>query len=133
MKLFETKYSVISFEKDSGLIKLFWSDKSATMRDEDFKETSQVFAEEAERHKATGLLVDVKNFKFPRATAPNLSEWRTRKIIPMYNNAGVRKFAFVHGEGFTEPDFSGQPVKGQNFITRHLGSEKEARDWLLGP
>ena len=50
MKLFETKYSVISFEKDSGLIKLFWSDKSATMRDEDFKETSQVFAEEAERH-----------------------------------------------------------------------------------
>ncbi len=133
MKLFENDFSVISLEKGSGLIKLFWSEKTANMRDEDFKEASEVLAEEAERHHVRGLLVDVKNFKFPRATAPELTAWRVSTIVPKYNQAGVKKFAFVHGEGFVEPDFSGKPHEGENFITRHVGAETEARKWLLSP
>jgi hypothetical protein len=133
MILYQSKYSVISLDEKLGLIKLLWSDDTLDMKDDDFKETSEVFAEEAEKRNARRLLVDVKNFKFPRATEPTLAEWRIRTIIPKYNNAGVRKFAFVHGDGFKEPDFSGRPVDGQNFITRHLGSEQEAKAWLLMP
>ena len=131
MTLYQGEFSTISYDGESGILTLVWSENTANMKAEDFQAVSSAFAEQAEKHNAQKLLVEVTNFRFPAAMGPELTAWRAETIVPKYHKAGVKRFAFVHGKDFKEPPTSGQPIEGENFITRHLGDEAEARAWLL--
>jgi len=85
------------------------------------------FAEQSIKQNSQRLLVDVREFGHTFGAA--LGEWRLEKIIPKYHQAGVDKFAFVHGPDFPEPP-DGKKEEGENFISRHFASEAGAKAWL---
>ena len=129
-KLFEDRFMIISFEDKAKVLKLKWSQNTDMMNDQDFKDALVVFAGFVEPYKAKNLLVDVQKFKFMKAMEPDLTDWRVKNISPRYNKAGVKKFAFIHGEGFPGSDSNGEKFEGEEFLTNHLGSEERAREWL---
>jgi hypothetical protein len=53
----------------------------------------QRFAELAGKHATPCLLVDVT--KFRHSPGESVAAWREAVIIPAYNAAGVKKFAFL--------------------------------------
>src|SRR5260370_41648699 len=58
--------------------------------------------------------------------------WRDANIIPRYNAAGVRKFAFHMPEGMP---MIGQPPENEvpgRFPTGYFGKRQEALAWLVG-
>jgi len=74
-------------------------------------------------------MVDVENFKFGEAMGPELMKWRLEKIVPRYNKAGLKKFAFVHGSGFPEKPGEGEKTAAEDFLTKHFASEEHATEW----
>ena len=127
MQLSQGKFSTISYDEESKILTLVWSENTANMEDFDFQNVNLAFAEYAEEYKAQRLVVHVE--KFGHTFSTDLDEWRAQTIVPKYHNAGVKKFAFVHGEGFDEPD-SGAANEGENFVTRHFATLENAQAWL---
>lgn len=119
----------IFHEPDAGLVILVWSADTAHMADTDFKAGLTKTAEYTEQYKPHGLLVNVENFKFGAAMGPDLSKWRIETIVPRYNKAGLKKFAFVHGSGFPEKSGDGEKTAAEQFLTKHFASEERAREW----
>jgi hypothetical protein len=104
-------------------IVLRWTPATATMTDDDFKDALEAFADLAEGRRASNLLVDVCSFRHEMGEA--LGVWRGETIIPRYNRAGIRKFAYVV-PGAGGP--SGGP--GEDFETRAFDSEDAALAWF---
>ncbi len=129
-KLYEDKFMIISFEDEAKILNLKWSPNTDMMNDQDFKDALVVFAGFVEAYEAKCLRVDVQEFKFMKAMEPELSDWRVQNISTRYNKAGVRKFAFVHGEGFSGPDSDGEKFESEEFSTNHFGAEAKATEWL---
>lgn len=129
MLLLEDEYSKIFFDSKTKIIKLQWLETTGNMTDDDFKDVSTKFAESAEKHSANGLLVEVINFKHKMQS--DIGPWRKKTLIPKYHNSGAPKFAFIHSENFQAPPTNGQPIEGENFITKHFASEEEATSWIL--
>ena len=129
-KLYEDKFMIISFEDEAKILSLKWSPNTDLMNDRDFKDGLVVFAGFVEPYGANYLLVDVQEFKFMKAMEPELTDWRVKNISTKYNKAGVKKFAFVHGEGFPGTDSEGEKFEGEEFSTNHFGAEEKAMEWL---
>lgn len=126
MEIHRNDFLVMSHEPESKLILLRWLERTAEMTDENFKDALDRFAGFAEQYSAKSLMVDVA--KFRHSPSVEVGKWRDATIIPRYNKAGIRKFAFVTGkEGAAPP---GPPKAGEAFVTRFFGSETEAKRWL---
>lgn len=100
------------------------------MTADDFKQGLTKTADYVEQHKATGLLVDVEKFQFGAAMGPELTKWRSETIVPRYNKAGLKKFAFVHGKAFPEKGGDGDRNPGDEFFTKHFALEDTAMKWV---
>lgn len=130
MEVYRNEFLSMSHEVAEGIVLLRWTERTAGMTDEDFKAALERFAAYAEQFGAKGLMVDVARFR--HSPSAEVGQWRDTTIIPRYNKAGVKKFAFVTGkEGPVPPP--GPPRAGEVFVTRFFGSEGEARRWLENP
>lgn len=127
MEIHRNDFLVMSHEPESKLILLRWLERTAEMTDENFKDALDRFAGFAEQYGAKSLMVDVA--KFRHSPSAEVGKWRDATIIPRYNKAGIRKFAFVTGKQGAPPP-PGPPRAGEAFVTRFFGSETEARRWL---
>jgi hypothetical protein len=116
-------YWQLTHRPAEAAIVLRWTPATATMTDDDFKDALEAFADLAEGRRASNLLVDVCNFRHEMGEA--LGVWRGEAIIPRYNRAGIRKFAYVV-PGAGGP--SGGP--GEDFETRAFDSEDAALAWF---
>ncbi len=125
------EWGAILHYEDRGLLELRWFATTAGMGDDGFRETLELFAGEAERFRPANLLVD--SMEFRHRMGEGVNEWRDANIIPRYNAAGVRKFAFVVPEGVPGTvESSGEPaVDGPaNFPTGWFSSRDRADRWL---
>jgi hypothetical protein len=91
------QYGVIRHHPENGILELEWLEASANMTDDDFKRSMQRYAELAGEHPTPYLLVDVT--KFRHSMGESVGAWRDEHIIPAYNAAGVKKFAFLFPAG----------------------------------
>ena len=104
-------------------ILLRWTPATAAMTDADFKDALEAFADLAEGRRARNLLVDVCNFRHEMGEA--LGVWRREAIVPRYNRAGIRKFAYV------VPGAGGPSSgPGEDFETRAFDNEDAALAWF---
>jgi hypothetical protein len=130
MEIHRNEFLIMSHEPDLGVVSLVWSESTAHMKDEDFREALERFAGYAEQYGAKGLMVNVARFR--HSPSAEVGQWRDCTIIPRYNKAGVKKFAFVTGkEGPAPPPRP--PKTGEEFATGFFGSEVQARGWLQTP
>ena len=131
MELFRNDYFSITHDASAAALKIAWTEKTAEMGVEDFKDALRRLAGHAEEHGAHRLLVDVTRFRF--AVGPEIGPWRGHEITPRYNAAGVAKFAYVFPEGADLPPSSAEAPEaysGEDFATRFFHSEDSARAWF---
>lgn len=115
----------MTYHKPQRLVRLTWLAGTAGMTDQDFKETLETFAESALQHKARGLLIDVREFK--HRPSPEIAAWRDEVVVPKYNQAGVKKIAWVWPGNAP----SNQPAsEKEKFENRHFATEAEALAWV---
>ena len=131
MNYYKDAFANINFDENNGILTLLWLKETSNMQASDFQRVLEKFADLSLEHKISKLMVNVEKFGFSDAMGPELAKWRANTIVPKYNQAGVQKFAFVHGANFEEPEGSGKPIEGEIFTTRNFGAESIAIGWLI--
>jgi hypothetical protein len=112
-------------------LELTWLPSTSEMSDEAFKQTLELFAAEGERVKPSYMIIDAT--KFRHELGDGVLEWRDREIVPRYNSAAVKKFAFLWPEGTPGTVESGgtpKPDGPANFPTGWFTGRERAYQWL---
>lgn len=126
MELERDDFGAVSHDQERGLIELEWFESTASMGDDDFKRGIERLARLAEEYRAPNVLIDVT--RFAHRPSPDFGPWRDEQIIPRYNGAGIRKFAFLvpAGAGTSEPAAEGPAT----FPTGYFDSREDVYEWF---
>lgn len=114
-------------------LELSWLSSTSDMSDDGFKETLALLAAEGERVKPACMIIDATEFR--HKLGDGVLEWRDREIVPRYNAAGVKKFAFLWPEGTPGTFESGgtpAPEGPAKFPTGWFTGRDRAYQWLMG-
>ena len=129
--LYRDRFAEYFRDSARGAIVQCWSDETTSMSEPQFRVGVERLAELIEREHLQNVLVDVIVMGY--TPAADFEQWRQAHIIPRYNAAGVRKFAFVLPEGATGTVERGAvpAVEGKAaFPTGYFGSHERAFAWL---
>jgi len=122
---------IIWYDEWSSL-ELRWLASTARAADPELRSTMETFAREAADRKPKTLIVD--NTEFHGAFGDGMMEWRRDHIIPLYNQSGAAKFAFIVGEQYPRPTAESgatpAPEGGAKFPTGWFKSREAAYRWL---
>jgi hypothetical protein len=113
-------------------LELTWLPATSGMSDDGFKETLDLFAAEGERAKPPYMLIDAT--EFDHELGEGVLAWRDHEIIPRYNAAGVKKFAFLWPDGTPGTVESGGSPRAEgsaNFPTGWFTGRERAYQWLM--
>ncbi len=125
---YEDRWGEIIDRQEAGYIEIRWYDTTEDMTGDQFNQWLTVFAGHVEERKRAGALVDSVQFRMPLDRMD--TGWRDRNIIPRYNSAGVRKFAFLMPAGM--PLIGKEPARegSARFPTGYFGARAKAAKWL---
>jgi hypothetical protein len=127
-QLYEDRWGEVIDRPHAGYVEIRWYDSTQSMTRSDFEVWLTMFAGQVELVRRPGVLVDSTRFLMD----PGLmnAEWRDTNIVPRYNAAGVRKFAFHMPEGMP---MNGTPpaVEGPaNYPTGYFARRHDAVAWI---
>jgi hypothetical protein len=128
--VYEDRWGEIVDRPASGFVEIRWYDTTRAMAKADFEQWLATFAGCVERARRPAVLVDGTRFLMDPANSD--CAWRDANIVPRYNAAGVRRFAFHFPDGM--PLIGAPPaVEGPAaYPTGYFGSRQDALDWLAG-
>lgn len=109
-------------------VEIRWFDATADFDSDGFNDWLASFAGIVEERTRPGVLVDGLAFLMDPANMDG--EWRDANIIPRYNAAGVRKFAFLMPAGMPAIGSEPAPEGPGEFPTGYFGRRAEAIAWL---
>jgi hypothetical protein len=129
------RYGVVVSHRDPDHLELRWLPATASMTDEDWMTGLMVLAAEAEALGTAAILVDAVEFRHDFGDRDASMAWRDQHVIPRYNRAGVKRFAFVMPPGFpgptaeagAEPRIDGPAAQ---FPTQWFADRANALAWL---
>jgi hypothetical protein len=124
MKMTKPMYT-ITWQKAEKLLRLTWLEGTEGMTDEDFRQTLDVFADGAIHHGATGLLIDVRQFK--HRPSKEILAWRDNVTVAKYNKAGAKRQAWIWPGDVSSMKPSSE---GRRYEERYFSTEAEALAWL---
>ena len=113
---------------DDKCTEIRWFDTTSDMSGKDFNRFLEVYAAIVEEAGLPGGLVDAVQFKMD--TALMSMGWRDANIIPRYNAAGLRKFAFVMPAGMPAIGAPPQLEGPADFPTAYFGTRRDALNWI---
>jgi hypothetical protein len=126
------RWGVILDHERWRTLELSWLSSTSDMNDDGFKETLELFAAEGERARPGYMIIDATEFH--HELGDGVLQWRDHEIIPRYNAAGVKKFAFLWPEGMPGTVESGgnpAPEGPADFPTGWFTSRDRAYKWLM--
>jgi hypothetical protein len=129
VELLRDDHTVYYRDPDHRAVELRWS--PSTISEEGFRAGITRLAELLEQERVPNVLIDVTYFS--HTSAPDFEEWRQAKIIPRYNAAGVKKFAFLMPPGVTQIVENGTlpaPEGIAKFPTGYFGSRERVFSWF---
>jgi hypothetical protein len=128
----EDEWGQIVFHDEWNSLELKWHASTGGATDADLQATMERFAQEAVDRRPRTLIVDTT--EFDHRWGEGMMEWRGKTIIPLYNQAGVAKLAFIAGEGFpgqtVETGAAPAPEGPASFPTGWFKSRDAAYQWL---
>jgi hypothetical protein len=130
-ELYADEFGVITLIPEEGVLELEWLEGSANMTDEDFMRSMERYANLAEERRPANLLVDVT--KFRHTPGESVGPWRDEHVIPRYNAAGVRKFAFLFPPGVPGTVESGKDPEREppgEFPTGYFEDRRHILEWF---
>ena len=126
--MYEDRWGAIIDYKSDDRIEIRWFDTTSAMTADEFKRWLSEFAGHEERLRRSRSLTDATSFLMDRA---NLDDaWRDANIVPRYNAAGVKKFAFHFPEGVPMIGQPPAPEGSAKFPTGYFGRREDALAWL---
>lgn len=126
--VYEDKWGEIVDRPDARFVEIRWYDTTRAMTKADFELWLTTFAGWVERLHRPGVLVDGTSFLMDPANSDG--PWRDANIVPRYNAARVKKFAFHFPE---EVPVVGQPPAIEPpaaYPTGYFASRQDALKWL---
>jgi catechol 2,3-dioxygenase-like lactoylglutathione lyase family enzyme len=129
IELFRHPLYTFTYDSQRKVIEFVWTAKTEQMQMHDYQEALQNFAGFAFDNPTTGLLVDVREFRY-RPSA-ELGNWRDEVISPRYVKAGVKKFAYVAHEGMLQTMKGAMHGRERGFEEEYFSSRSAALDWLV--
>jgi len=126
--VYEDRWGAIIDHADAGYVEIRWYDTTGVMSVDEFQQWLTVFAGQVERLHRPGVLVDATQFLLDPAKMSD--EWRDANIIPRYNAAGVKKFAFHMPEGVLAVGTLPVTQGPATFPTAYFARRQDALDWL---
>lgn len=90
-------WGTITYHPQWNTLELKWGQGTRAMSDDGFKETLQLLADHGLKVRPKIMIIDATEF-FHRLGEGTLA-WRDEHIVPLYNDAGVQKFAFLASPG----------------------------------
>jgi hypothetical protein len=127
MQLFHDRFGVLSYDDAKDILELRWLAETVAMTDDDFMRWLERFAAAAEEHHAPFLLLDTRAFQ--HHAGADVWPWRDEHIIPRYNQAGVKKFAFLLPRG-AAPKTEPMPEGPARFPTGYFDSREQIDRWF---
>jgi hypothetical protein len=113
-------------------LELRWFPSTADATDADMKTAMKNFAHEAVNRRPRTLIVDTTEFR--HAWGEGMMEWRDSEIVPLYNQAGVTKFAFIANPNYPGPTVEDgakpAPEGPASFPTGWFKTREAAYQWL---
>jgi hypothetical protein len=126
------RWGQIIFYDEWNSLELKWLPSTAEAADTDLKTTMEVFAREGVDRRPHTLIVDTTEFR--HAWGDGMMQWRDAEIIPLYNQAGVAKFAFIANPNYPGPTVEAgatpAPEGPANFPTGWFKTREAAYQWL---
>lgn len=116
---------------DDDFVEIRWYDTTKAMTAEKFNDWLDAFAGEVERAGRAGVLVDAVQFRMDMSVMD--MAYRDANIIPRYNAAGVKTFAFLMPAGMPAVGSPPAPEGPADFPTAYFDSRPDALGWLAGP
>jgi hypothetical protein len=126
--VYEDRFGAVIDHADAGYVEVRWYDTTGAMSAAQFQDWLAGFAGEVERRRRAGVLVDGTSFLMDPGNMDE--EWRDEHIVPHYNAAGVRKFAFHMPDGMPAIGAPPAPEGPATFPTAYFGRRQDALDWL---
>ena len=127
----EDSLGKITYDDENSLLALEWLEATKDMIAPHFQGILYLLAGYALQMKSKTIFVDSRKFLF-HPSSELVGPWRTKNISPLYNEAGVKKFAFLYPPGSPIPPTYGQNMPDEKFPTGFFTSESELRKWLSG-
>ena len=115
---------------DDGCVEIRWFDTTAGMDGDDFNAFLATYAGEVEKCGRPGGLIDAVQFRMDMSKMN--PGWRDEHIIPRYNAAGLKRFAFIMPAGMPAIGAPPAPEGPAEFPTGYFGSRADALAWLKG-
>ena len=128
----KNEWGVVLNHEQWRTLELKWLPSTREMNDDGFKETLELFAAEGEQAKPDYMIIDATEFE--HELGDGVLEWRDQEIIPRYNAAGVKKFAFLWKEGMPGTVESGStpaPDGPADFPTGWFTGRERAYKWMM--
>jgi hypothetical protein len=133
MDLHHDSFVTISRHPDQRALEMSWTDATASMTDDDFKNEMTRLAELCEREHEPNVLIDVTHFL--HQPSEDVGTWRETNIVPRYNAAGVEKFAFLvppSAPSTVEAGSTPQVEGVASYPTGYFGSREMLYAWFAG-
>ncbi len=126
-QFFHDRFGVLSYDDAKDILELRWFAETEAMTDDDFMRWLEWSAAAAEEHRAPFMLIDTRAFKHQAGT--HVWPWRDEYIVPRYNLAGVKKFAFLLPTG-AAPKTEPKPEGPARFQTGYFDSREQIDRWF---
>lgn len=113
---------------EDDCVEIRWFDTTTHMEAEEFNEFLAAYAGHVEACGRSGGLIDGLQFRMDFAKMD--AGWRDRHIIPRYNAAGLKKFAFIMPAGMPAIGAPPAPEGPAEFTTGYFATRAEALAWF---
>ncbi len=127
-ELYRDNWGTIAVDRAHNHIEILWFEATAEMSDEEFMGWLERFAGFVESGQCDTALVDARRFRMNPAGVS--MGWRDQQIIPRYNAAGLKKFAFVMPGGMPAIGAAPAAEGPANFPTAYFADPTAAHNWL---
>ena len=121
-------YCDILDRPEDGCVEIRWFGATAEMSGEEFNAFLAVYAGHVENCGRAGGLIDAIQFTMDMSNM--VTGWRDEHIIPRYNAAGMKKFAFVMPAGMPAIGTPPAPEGPADFPTGYFDRRANALSWL---
>ena len=130
-ELAANEWGAITYYPQWDTLELKWGPQTRSMTDDGFKQTLQVMADHGLKVRPRYMIIDATQFS--HTLGEGTLAWRDEHIVPLYNDAGVEKFAFLTAAsmpGTAEKGAAAVPEGRATFPTGWFETRERMYAWL---